>query len=60
MPADTLAQRLVQDYQEQLRLYDQALDLVAQDTSPAASDHWAGELDGILKSDRRSGRRARG
>jgi hypothetical protein len=49
-PAETLAQRLSQGYREQLRLYDQALDLVAQDTSPPVSGHWAGKLDGILQA----------
>jgi predicted trehalose synthase len=47
---ETLQQRLSQGYREQLRLYDQALDLVTQDTVPPASGHWAGELDGILKA----------
>ena len=47
----TLEQRLVQGYQEQLRHYDQALAIVNQETPPTiAMGHWAHDLDAVLKN----------
>jgi predicted trehalose synthase len=48
-PAEMLEQRLVQGYRAQLRLYDQALAVVDQETTPGQSGHWAGALNDILK-----------
>jgi hypothetical protein len=47
-PTDTLEQRLLRGYQEQLRLYDQALAVVDQETG--VSSHWAGALDILMKT----------